>query len=366
LTALPNRATSRDRLSRLPVFLLLGLLTMVATPARAELRVAYDAPASCPGEAEFGSEFARSMQGSAVAARDFAYEVTIGAEPDGYRGTLRVVAPTPSESLRQVRDSDCRAVVRALAFIAAVLADPDVATRGVAADAPANPESDPPASLPAAPATEPASPKPLPPPVGATPRARGREIAPEREHGRSPSTVARAHSTRFRAGISAAAVAETALVPELALGPRLGLFARRGALLALLSLTFGSSERLSASVGSAELRWLRGRLEGCAAFPASRLLEVHGCASFDGGILEGAGQNAPFTDTRRAAWLAPGALGRVSLALGQRLDLSAELGSFVPLVRPRFLIETPEGQELLHAVPILGFSAGLGLAVYLL
>jgi hypothetical protein len=178
--------------------------------------------------------------------------------------------------------------------------------------------------------------------------------------------VARAHSTRFRVGISAAAVAETALVPELALGPRLGLLARRGAWLAALSLTFGGSDRLPASVGSAELRWLRGRLEGCSAFPASLRLELQGCASFDGGMLEGTGQNAPFTDTRRAAWLAPGILGRVSLGLIQRLDLSAELGSFVPLVRPRFLIETPEGQELLHAVPILGFSAGLGLVVYLL
>jgi hypothetical protein len=352
--------------SRSPVFLLLGLLTMVATSARAELRVAYDAPATCPGEAEFGSEFARSMQGSAVAARDFAYEVRIGAEPDGYRGTLRVVAPTPSESLREVRDGDCQAVVRALAFIAAVLADPDVATRAAPADTRAAPESDAPASAPAPPAKEPASPKPLPPPVGATPRARGREIAPRKEHDSPEKAVARARSTRFRAGISAGAVAETALVPELALGPRLGLLARRGSLLTAVSLTFGGSERLSASVGSAELRWLRGRLEGCAALPASLLLELQGCASFDGGILEGAGQNAPFTDTRRAAWFAPGVLGRVSLALAERLDLSAELGSFVPLVRPRFLIETPEGRELLHAVPPLGFSAGLGLVVYLL
>ena len=355
-------------MSRSPKFLLLGLLTMVATPARAELRVAYSAPASCPGEAEFRSEFARSMQGSALAAGDFAYEVAIDTEPDGHRGTLRVVAPTPSESRRVVRDADCRAVVRALAFIAAVLADPDVATRGVAEETKVIQEGDTPASLPAPPAkaAEPAKLKPLPRPVGATPRARGRELVPREERDSRVKAVARARSTSFRLGISAAAVAETALEPELGFGPRLGLLARQGALLGALSLTFGGSDSLSASIGSAELRWIRGRLEGCAAFPASLRLELQGCASFDGGMLEGSGQNAPFTDTRRAAWLAPGALGRLSLALGQRLDLSVELGGFVPLVRPRFLIETPEGEELLHAVPALGFSAGLGLLIYLL
>ena len=308
------------------------------------------------------------MQGSAMAAGDFAYEVAIDAEPDGHRGTLRVVAPTPSELRRVVRDADCRAVVRALAFIAAVLADPDVATRGVAAEAQSTPESGPAANLPAPPATtaEPARPTPLPPPVGATPRARGPGIIPREERDSPVKTVARARSTDFRAGISAAAIAETALEPELGFGPRLGLLVRQGALLGALSLTFGGSDSLSASVGSAELRWLRGRLEGCAAFPASLRLELQACASFDGGMLEGAGQNAPFIDTRRTAWLAPGALGRLSLALGQQLDLSAEVGGFVPLVRPRFLIETPEGRELLHAVPALGFSAGLGVAVYLL
>jgi hypothetical protein len=341
---------------------------MVATPARAELRVAYDAPASCPGEAEFRSEFERSMQGSAVAAGDFAYEVAIDAQPDGHRGTLRVVAPTPSESLREVRDRDCRAVVRALAFIAAVLADPDVAKRGVAPEGPVTPESDTPASLPApaAAAREPARPKPLPPPVGATPRARGREIVPREQRDSPAKTVARAHSAGFRAGISAAAISETALEPKLFFGPRLGVLARQGALLGALSLTFGSSDSLSASVGNAELRWLRGRLEGCRALPASLRLELQACASFDGGVLEGAGQNAPFIDTRRAVWLAPGALGRLALALGPQLDLSAELGGFVPLVRPRFLIETSAGAELLHAVPIAGFSAGLGLVIYLL
>jgi hypothetical protein len=308
------------------------------------------------------------MQGSAVAAGDFAYEVTIHAEADGHRGTLRFVAPTPSESLREVRDRDCRGVVRALAFIAALLADPDLATLSGAGPAQSVPEHGSPGSPPAPPAApaQPAIPKqPVSRAIGASPRARGPDIAPQQ--GRDPpTTVARADSSKVHAGFSAGVTAETALEPELGFGPRLGLLARKGALLGALSLTFGSSDRLAGSIGTAQLSWFRGRLEGCSALTISPRLELHGCGTFDGGLLEGTGRGAPLTDTRRAVWLAPGALGRLSLAIGQGLELSAELGGFVPLVRPRFLIETSQGKELVHAVPLIGISAGLGLLLYVL
>jgi hypothetical protein len=327
---------------------------MVATRARAELRLDYAAPSTCPAAPEFHAEFERSMRGSELSSNDFAYAVNVQAEADGYRGTLRVLGPTPSDVVREVSDRDCREVVQALAFIAAVLADPGVAERNSEPLPAAAPSTTPAPAVVAKRTDAPAAPK------GAPARARRPDIAPKTAL-RPPE-----RARDFRAGLSAAVITETGLQPDLAWGPRLGVLARRGSVVGALSVTFGESDSLSASVGEATLQWLRGRLEGCAAFPLGSRFELLPCLSFDGGFLEGRGSNAPFTDTRRSPWLAPGALGRAAVSLGQVLEISAEVGGSVPLFRPSFVIETAAGEERVHTVPGLAFSAGLRLVAYLL
>ena len=351
-------------MSRIPAFLLLGLLTVAARTARAELELEYDAPASCPGESEFRAEFARSMQGSAVAASQFAYAVVIREHAGVHRGSLRVpVSPGADDALREVEDRDCREVIHALAFIAAVLADPDAAERNREAP-PVTPEVEPTPKPAVEPSTAP-KPRPPPPPVGAAARPRGADISakPQPITGTAPPLRA---SRGWHAAVTAAAVTESALAPDLAFAPRLGLLARRGSLVLALSGTFGNSGDLTGGVGSAELSWIRLRGEGCGALALSARFEVQACGSFDGGRYEGVGSRAPFTDTRAAAWLAPGMLGRLALGLGRIIELSAEAGAFVPLVRPRFVVESPRGNQVLHAVPVVGFSAGLGVLAYLL
>lgn len=358
-------------MSRSLGFLLVGLLATATARAEAATPLSYRAPAGCPGQQEFRAELERSLAGSARSIDALGFDIAIVAEAEGYRGTLRTAAREPAEPVREVVDTSCREVVQALAFIAAVLVDPEVAEHaGVLGEAPAAPEA--PASEESA--TETAEPaprttRPATSPRPKQPRRSPTRSAATRETPAAPEDLSTGTATgsAWAAAVTAGATAESALAPGLRLGPRLGLWLEHGRFGAGASATFGSSGEITSDGGAAELDWLRGRLEGCAGALASRGVSLHACALFDAGFIDGAGRRAPLTETRRSAWVAPGLLGRGVLRFGRVLGASAELGGFAPLVRPRFLAVAPDGGErVVYQTPSVGFFAGIGLVAYFL
>ncbi len=340
--------------------LALGLLLDAGIARAGEPALDYQAPPPCPSADTVRAELRQLLQGSGTATDTFAFELRIAPDPAGFRGHLRATAPTPDDHAREVVDTSCGAVVHALAFIAAVVVDPSVAERMVApleSIAPLEPAAPP---VTPEPMPELAPPAPLPVKPAPVPARRARAVAPRRKAERP-----------LRAGVFGAPVLETALGPDATLQARIGLYGgspsiwRGTGWLAALSFVSASSNQVRTPVGLAELSWTRARADGCLSLPLLKPLLAYPCLSLDTGVLGGTGALSPVR-SRSALWLAPGLAGRVALEFFNTFELFADLGGFVPVVRPRFFFATPTGEQLVHEVPAVGLAAGAGLALRVL
>ena len=334
-----------------------------AGPAEAAPNVAYAAPADCPTVEAFTTEFVRLTQGSPVPAEPLGFDVVVAQEQREYRGTIEVVVPAAGRPPREVRGESCVEVVRALAFIAAVHAYPELAlAKGSTSQYPdTEPErsENPPVTPPPAP-----PPSPKPPVVVVAP--------PSRPPPASSNNAAAEQSDRFQLGLFASLGFETALEPGVAVSPRLGItmrhsLARDWRIDGALSGTLGQSGTIAGTVGDADLSWTVVRASGCLDFRRFAMIALAPCLFLDLGELRGAGTRIDNEGTGSTIWVAPGVLGRVALEPFRSLSFFVEAGGFVPLNRPTFYFETRDGgTEPVHEVPPFGLTGAIGVAGYFL
>ncbi len=326
----------------------------------ADVPVTYAAPDGCPQIEDFRHELAaRLVDTSPEAWHGFAFWVSVLGEDAGYVARLRVIDPKGDDIDREVRDPQCQQVVRAVAFVAAVLVDPNAASSAPAPEPavppasgalPPVPSASGPPAAPALPPTQPATAPPaVPPPATA--------LSPVVSEPAPPSWVGLA-----TLGLTAhRAVAEGA-----GFGPRFGLGFRYGSRWGAaghLSVTRTQSGQVQRDVGSAELTWIAARTDLCLAYRPHPSVDLLPCLLVEVGELRGEGTDTDSRTDRAALWLAPGGLGRAVVRLVDPVGAYVEAGAVAPIIRPHFYFSGPDGQETVYRVPGQGLFAGVGLAL---
>jgi hypothetical protein len=113
----------------------------------------------------------------------------------------------------------------------------------------------------------------------------------------------------------------------------------------------------------ARLTWIIARPELCPLRPAlGGGLRLEACAIFDAGVLRSAGSGLDRPDVSLDAWLAAGALGRLSWVLPSRLVVAGAAGAEWPFYRYRFGYGSgsSQGDVQVHEVPALAGVVTLG------
>jgi len=323
----------------------------------ADVPITYAAPDGCPQVEVFRQELAaRLLDTSPEAWRGFAFWVRVLGDDAGYVARLHVIDPKGEDIDREVRDPQCREVVRAVAFVAAVLVDPNAAARTPAAEDETPPSSGALPPVPASPAPPPPPPaRPVPRPASTPPPA-----AP-------PTPVAGEPAPASVSGLATLGLTVHSAVSKRAVfGPRFGLgvhYGHRWGAAAHLSVARAQSGQLDGDIGTAELTWTAARADLCAAFRPHPDITLLPCLLTEIGELRGDGTDADSHTDRAALWLAPGAMGRLVVGVVGPLGAYVEAGTVVPIVKPHFYFLSPDGRETVHRVPGQGFFSGAGLAL---
>jgi hypothetical protein len=310
-------------------------------------RIEFSAPAGCGDSEQFGEEILKRTDRLRPAERGetaLGFFVHLTRTDDGVRGQFAIREPDGALSLRDVPGRDCREVLSAMALIAALTVDPLArADREVpVAQRRRLPKREPPRS--AAPA--PPRPPPAPEPAREAPRP------------------------GYGFAIGQRVTVQSAVMPGIELGlgvhaevasKAAGLFApliRVGALIA-------RSGTLQEEHGTAELDWITARVTACPIrFGSDHGLSVRPCAFADAGRLHGAGDKIANADEKSVFWTAAGAEATAAARIVGPLRVGVDAGILVPLRRDRFVFDVSAGeQELIHEVPVAGFSAGIGLGL---
>lgn len=358
--------------------LALAIVTSVASPGLAQeepghrVAVTYRAPASCPDEAAFRAEVDRRTDRVTWSpeASDMRLDVTIDERKKAFTARIRVTSEG-NESTRDLDGARCDEVVGALAFIAALAADPTVMTR---------PPPPPIAEGPSGP------PPPVPPSVlGAgspgTPTSRVNR-AERPPPGLYPSgaldirpaplpiwtpTTARERDLGF--GIVADATLDLGATPLPLLGFTGGVVLTGELFRVHAAFGYAASPGWTATDAPAGLdpadggfRLLRGRVDGCVPrFEPTRTLSIFPCARFElGGVTATLTRDdQPAGPDAEHLWVAPGLLGLIVLEPLPELALALSLGASVPLLRSRYLETSVELYAAWPIVPQVGLEIGV-------
>ena len=111
----------------------------------------------------------------------------------------------------------------------------------------------------------------------------------------------------------------------------------------------------------ASFRWTALRVDGCGIRLGEADLSVTGCLTLEGGALEGYGTVAEIRP-----WFSVGVLGRLQWVILETLQLEAQGGLNLPLVRDTFYFESPLGpdnQVIIHDTPPVGGLVGAGVGI---
>lgn len=299
-------------------------------------RIDYRAPDGCSSGDAFVYELvARTPLVRVAGAGDAAatYIVTLSAAPNGMIGELVLRERDGRETRRALRGATCDEVVRALAFIAAILVDPEAISRV---------PGEPPASARPARTT-------APPPTEREPVSRD--------------------GTGFRFGASAGASLETSVSPKVAFGPYAELFAEResdGA----RGLSFGAAfhhvnaPSVRTPAGRADFEWTAGRGWFCAlSLPRRGVFSFMPCGEIEAGTLKAEGSDTVDPKPVVRPWLAFGPLARLELRPTRFLALSLDaMAVFTPLSHPTFYF----GPDIdVFSVPVVGFASRAGIRAIL-
>ena len=338
------------------------VVALLASPADAraeplaDVSITYAAPDGCPGVEDFRQELgARLVDTSPEAWHGFAFWVSVQAADAGYVARLRVIDPKGSDIDREVSDPQCREVVRAVAFVAAVLVDPN------AASSPPAPVAETPPSSGALPPVPPSAAAPPPPPVAQPAPA---SVAPRPPP--PPPPAATWEPTGWTGLATLGLTAHGAVADGVMLGPRFGLGVRYGdgwGAAGHLSVTRAQSGTVDREIGRAKLTWMAARTDLCLAFRPYQRVGLLPCLLLEVGQLRGEGTVGDSRTDQAARWLAPGGLGRAVVRLVDPLGAYLEVGAVAPIIKPRFYFSGPDGQETVHRVPGQGLFAGIGLAL---
>jgi len=293
------------------------------------LRLTIDAPAGCPDRATFLAQ----VKGYAARVREaspgeLAPTIHVEMRPGDadFRGILTVRDVDGEEGRREVRDVDCASVAAALAFVAAVVVDPDVArtANGAPAVRMAKGDAAPSAGAPAASA----------PSSKSSSGARGSPRT-----GRDLSSRSASRPPRLAAGAAIAGI--EGLGPGVQIVPRLFVdLALPGPLERFdgrVSFGRGFTSAAPTAFGTARITLTDLRFEPCFAAGPRGAFRVGACGVVDVAILTGEGTNTtdPQTLTRRSVELGAGL--RPTWILGDRVTLGLLVGAAVPMARYRFL-----------------------------
>jgi hypothetical protein len=251
-----------------------------------------------------------------------------------------------------VAAKSCAEVVSAVALVAALTIDPEaVATPAVVLPPPA---AAPPQVAPApAVAATPLAAAPVGVPVAPLMIAPPPPVAPKPP---PPPRPPPPDPWRWVFGVQGEL--ESAVAPRLTFAPRL--FADVGKSNSLhfgLSVAGWPNRVDDRPPGNATLTWAAARIEGCPV----RLVVLWPCAAVDAGVLHGQGA-APLADRSAATktWLAADLLLRLVLDPGDLIQVRLEGGLVVPLLKPAFAYQQGSDRAVIHEVPAVGGTVGLG------
>jgi hypothetical protein len=317
------------------------------TSDREPIRIEYEAPPACPTAEAFASAVtARTSKMRFAAPNEEARTFSIVIDPTGasLEGRLVMRDAEGSEVVRAVASRSCDDIADALAIIVGLAVDPTASITRRAVSISASRAAAEPTSTPAT--TTPPPDRSLADTSNhAEPRARWSFWAAA--DGRETSAVAPSPSVGPELAIETRRESSTGMTPAL----RLGFLAAAA-----------PSEVTSA--GIAQFRWLAAVATACPLeVLSSELATVRPCAQSDVGQAYVSGSNAPLARTVHAMWWDAGGSLRLTSRLGPRVDTELEAGAIFPIVRNQFHFEpaTP-----VHAVPPVGFTASVGLAMKIL
>jgi hypothetical protein len=288
-----------------------------APPAQAEqapVWVWYRTSAGCPTGDTFVarlSELGHAARLAKVGDRvDFV--VTLGSDAEKSSGRLERQTRQGTVAIRDYEDARCDQVAEALALTLELALDPGTAAT-------------------------PGAPAPLP--TGAA--GASADVAPS--GGAPGEAVARhgAEAAQLSIGAQVSALAGTGpgLLPGAALfvelvEPLWPITSVRAGLRGV----HGSGDARGHAI---ETTWIGGRAEGCRSLWNTAEVSVAPCAGFELGALRAESAGALGT-AATGVWAAAVAHGRVSLRIGPRLRLEAELGASVPFVH--YALGTVDGR----------------------
>jgi hypothetical protein len=335
-------------------FIAMGIAS-VAGSARAQvepIRLTYNAPAACSSEGAFLQEVSARTARARRAVRNErarAFAVTVVLEESKIRGHLEITGVDGSISTREVTGDTCAEVVSALALTTALSIDP------LASVAPASgtevPGASEDAGLPrdqlattAAQASNPTV-NPQGAEAPAEPNQAPISQASDRGGASSAASTTRGSTERPHWAVGGGALVLAGLAPGLAVAGELfgAVDAKATGVLApsfRLSLEWaGASAQFQPQPLGADLIWLLARFETCLLrFSGSSEFFASICAALQGGVLHSSGASSGLqvnSDVYKP-WVAPEALGRLTLALSPRWFIDGAAGIIVPLIRYHF------------------------------
>jgi hypothetical protein len=260
-------------------------------------------------------------------ARVFAVELASTGE--GSKGKLTVHARDGSRATREVRTGTCEQSAAALALVVAVAIDPQ-------------------ALLEPAPKNEP----PPPPPVPTAPPETARPIDTGGDRWQRATRVALGVRWDEISGITP--MLRPVLRPFVEIiGNRPGVFVPT----ARISFAWTRNAHVGLAAGGADISWYVGRAELCPLRIGSSAASLTWCATFDGGALQVAGQDAPTGTTRTRPWASSGIGARGSVRLWRWVFAELELGGAAPWFKDRWIFT--DGSSL-HTAPPVSVWTGAG------
>jgi hypothetical protein len=320
--------------------LALGLLLAGnAAAAPQPYRIEYTAPAGCSSREAFVHELTARTPVVRLALETeqaATYGVAVGAHGSGMIGELVLREPDGRETRRALRGKTCDEVVRALAFIAAILVDPEAVSR-----------------VPGEPPSLMVTARMVPP-------------SPARTEEREPVSH---DGKRFRLGASAGASLETTVSPTTAFGPYGELFLERNANGAR-GLSFGaafhhvSAPSVRTRAGRADFSWTAGRAWFCPlSLPSRGIFSFAPCGEIEAGALKVEGSDTIDKKTVIRPWVAFGPLARLELRPTPFLALTLDtIAVFTPISHPTFYF-SPDIE--VFSVPMVGLASRAGIRAIL-
>lgn len=286
-------------------------------------RVDVEETASCSREA-FARQVLRRAPSAQIASPNepaLSMEVRLSTEPGVVRGRLRLRETNGFVTERDVTGASCAEVTSALALIAAVFLDPNVAG-------------------------------------GEPPEAPRRRAGPPQ---------ARETPGSWRVGVGTAVGVHGASAPELA--PALSLVLetelerdRVFSPLFGVSLMRTLTSRVEVQTSVATLRLTAARLQACPlAWLGESSVTLRPCGVIEAGFIDAAGTATADPQRVLAPWLAPGGSLRAELKLLTLLVIALDAGFVVPLFRPEFYFDPDAPETVAFEVPPIGTSGQVGL-----